>query len=95
MLVRELTRVWRQAVSTRIAAQPKATAETFDMRKVNFAPGIVLGFGVPHAEFLQSYLGGGAGSGPYVGNPIRLRVISMRSGGGHARYALLAALFRF
>ena len=35
--------------------------------------------------FLLSYLGGGAGSGPYVGNPMSLRVISIRSGGGQAK----------
>jgi hypothetical protein len=49
MQVSKFTRFWRDVVSARIAAQPKAIAEALYVGKVNLAPGIILGFGVPHA----------------------------------------------
>ena len=44
MQISELTRLRRETVTACVAAQPEAIAEAFDMRKVNLAPGIILGF---------------------------------------------------
>jgi hypothetical protein len=48
MLVSEFTWLRRDAVTAGVAAQPKAIAEAVDVRKVDFAPGFIFWFVVPH-----------------------------------------------
>ena len=47
MLGSEGARLWRHAVSARVAAQPEAIAEVLYVGKVNLAPGVILGHVVP------------------------------------------------
>ena len=55
MPVSEFTRFWRDVVSARIAAQPKAIAEALYVGKVNLAPGIALWLCVPHHAHSGSF----------------------------------------
>ena len=50
MQVSELARVWRETVTARVTAQPKAVAQAFHVGQVDLPPGIVLGFVVPHGR---------------------------------------------
>ncbi len=40
--------LWCDAVTARITPQPKAIAQTFHLREINFVPGVILGLYVPH-----------------------------------------------
>ena len=44
MLLGKGTRIRRDAVTARVAAQPEAIAQAFYVGKVNLAPGVILGF---------------------------------------------------
>ena len=50
MQMGKFTRFWRDVVSARIAAQPKAIAEALYVGKVNLAPGIAIWLCVPHTS---------------------------------------------
>jgi len=48
VLVSKFTRIRRNTVTACVAAQPEAIAQAFHVREMDFTPGVILGFWVPH-----------------------------------------------